>query len=88
MSWDIDYETIQREPGIECDSFEHFVVPSRYWKEGRIRPGKEAKDGEYQYWHWASWSESGIRHWDSVWDFVCSWVEEVEEMIEKGEEED
>lgn len=79
---------IQLEPGTECDSFDHFIVPPRCWKEGKERAGKEVKDGEYQYWHWASWRGSGICHWDSVRDFVCSCVEEVEEMIEKGEEED
>jgi hypothetical protein len=68
---DIDYEMIQLEPVIECDSFEHFIVPPRYWKEGRMRAGKEVKDGEYQYWHWASWSASGIRHWDSFGTGLC-----------------
>ncbi|KAJ5406365.1 hypothetical protein N7465_007649 [Penicillium sp. CMV-2018d] len=85
---DIDYKMIQLEPGTECDSFDHFIVPPKYWKEGKMQAGKEVKDGEYQYWHWAFWSGGGIRHWDSVRDFVCSCVEEVEEMIENGEEED
>ncbi|KAJ5685402.1 hypothetical protein N7536_008021 [Penicillium majusculum] len=85
---DIDYKMIQLEPGTECDSFDHFIVPPKYWKEGKAQARKEVKDGEYQYWHWAFWSGSGIRHWDSVRDFVCSCVEEVEEMIENGEEEE
>ncbi|KAL2699781.1 hypothetical protein AAEP93_009756 [Penicillium crustosum] len=85
---ELDYKMIQLEPGTECDSFNHFIVPPKYWKKGKLQAGKEVKDGEYQYWHWASWSGGEIRHWDSVRDFVCSCVEEVEEMIENGEEED
>lgn len=84
----IEYQMIRLMPGAECDGFDHFIIPPRHWKEAMVRAGKEVKDGKYQYWHWTSWSGSGISHWDSVRDFVCSCVEEVEEMIETGEEED
>ncbi|KAJ5198900.1 hypothetical protein N7491_000533 [Penicillium cf. griseofulvum] len=85
---DIEYKMIRLMPGTECDGFDHFILPPRYWEEAMVRAGKEVKDGEYQYWNWTYWSGSGISHWDSVRDFVCSCVEEVEEMIETGQEED
>ncbi|OQE40251.1 hypothetical protein PENCOP_c006G00016 [Penicillium coprophilum] len=84
----IKCEIIQLQAGTICDSYRHFIIPPRYWKEGRMKAGKEVKDGEYQYWHWAFWEGSGIFHWESARDLVCSCGEEVEEMIEMGIEED
>lgn len=71
---DIDYKMIQLDPGTECNAFDHFIVPPKAWKEGKVQAGKEVKEGEYQYWHWAFWSGSGICHWDSVRTlFVAAW---------------
>jgi hypothetical protein len=81
-------EIIQLQPGTESDSFSHYIIPPKCWKEAMEKAGKEVKDGEYQYWHWAYWWGSGIHHFDSVRDFVAYCVEEVEEMIEKGAEEE
>ncbi|KAJ5360596.1 hypothetical protein N7517_009787 [Penicillium concentricum] len=83
---EFEYEMIQLEASTVCDGYSHFIIPPRCWKEGRKQEGVEVKDGEYRYWYHASWS--GVTHWNSVRDFVCHCVEEVEEMIEKGVEED
>ncbi|KAJ5146235.1 uncharacterized protein N7515_000799 [Penicillium bovifimosum] len=80
-------EMIELRPGTESDSFSHYIVSPKCWKEAMEKAGKEVKDGDYQYWYWAYWWGSGIRHFDSVRDFVAHCVEEVEEMIEKGGEE-
>lgn len=81
-------EMIQLQPGTESDSFIHYIILPKCWKKAMQQAGKEVKDGEYQYWQWASWWGSGIRHWDSVRDYVADCVERVEEMIETGEDED
>ena len=72
---------IELEPGSECDLFRHYIIPPGVWKSV---VGREVKDGEYQYWHWAPW-QVGIGAWDSVRDWVASCVEKVEGMVERGE---
>jgi hypothetical protein len=76
---------LQLQAGSECDAFYHYIIPPSMWKDNV--EGREVKDGEYKYWHWAPWQAS-IQMWDSVRDWVASLVEEVEEMVEKGEKVD
>jgi len=74
-------ETIQLQPGSECDSFSHYMLSHEAWK---ARVEGEVADGEYQYWTFAAW-QGNIDFWDSVRDWVASLVEMVEEMVEYGE---
>ncbi|KAJ5562779.1 hypothetical protein N7535_002776 [Penicillium sp. DV-2018c] len=85
---DLDIEMIELQPGTESDSYTHYIISPKCWKEAMEKAGKEVKDGDYQYWYWANWWGGDICHFDSVRDFVAHCVEEVEEMIEKGEEEE
>lgn len=74
---------LQIEPASECDGFLHFIIPPAMWKAN----GEESvKDGEYQYWHHASWS--GITSWNSVRDSIVEKVEYIEQMIKDGERAD
>lgn len=74
---------IELEPGVECDSFYHYIIPHKMWKDN-LADGRELKDGEYRYWHWAPWQAS-LKICDSIWDWVASCVEEVEGMVHRGE---
>jgi hypothetical protein len=69
----------------ECDGFCHYIIPPAMWKDN-VEEGREVKDGEYQYWTYASWNGPAI--WDSVRDSIAHHVEYVEDMVEKGERED
>jgi hypothetical protein len=75
-------DMIEMQPAVESDCFQHFIIPHRMWKKLVI--GREVKEGEYQYWNTASWR--GITEpYNTIWDWVASLVEEIEEMAEKGE---
>jgi hypothetical protein len=67
------------QPGVECDSFRHFLIPPSTWKE----IANDGLKGEYRYFQDAYWG-----HWggalSTVRDWVATSVEEVEGMVERG----
>jgi len=75
-------DVIELQTGCEdSDGFRHYMVSPAVWKgiaEGVV------KEGSYRYWHRAYWMAGNNPMWDSIWDFVASLVEEVEDMIERG----
>ncbi|KAL4806039.1 hypothetical protein BDV18DRAFT_138586 [Aspergillus unguis] len=77
---------ITLEPGVECDGFSHYLVPPAVWNK-RFGGGNEIQNGEYCYCQWAPWRGEPM-HWKSIREYVANCVEEVEEMLEKGEKEE
>lgn len=75
-------EMIQLQPGVECDCFQHFIIPPNTWKENIM--DRKVNPGEYQFWNWAPW-RARIDSYNSVRDWIASCVEEVEGMVERGE---
>ncbi|KAH8812682.1 hypothetical protein F5884DRAFT_878567 [Xylogone sp. PMI_703] len=78
---EITGDMVELQAGSECDGFRHFIIPPEMWKANVV--GREVEEGEYQYWHVASW-RGGIDRWNSIRDYVASCVEEVEDMVERG----
>jgi len=76
-------EMLELQTGTEADTFHHYIIPHTMWKD--MITTREVKEGEYRYWHWAYWQDSGISAFNSVRDWVASCVEEVEAMVERGE---
>ncbi|KAH8168499.1 hypothetical protein LIA77_11763 [Sarocladium implicatum] len=66
-----------------CDGFRHvFVLPAVYRELAQGREGYE--EGEYRYWHWASW-RAEPSWYRSVREWVALSVEELERKVEDGE---
>ena len=66
----------------DADGYRHYIIPHKMWKD--IVKDREVKEGEYQYWNTTNWSATA-NHWDTIWDWVASLVEEVEGMVERNE---
>lgn len=66
----------------DADGYRHYIIPHKMWKD--IVKGRDVKEGEYQYWHTTNWSATAD-HWDTIWDWVASLVEEVEAMVDRNE---
>jgi hypothetical protein len=73
---------IELSAATECDGFQHAIVPPKLWQ--RIVGKDNAKPGEYCYFSHASW-RGEIEFYHSIRDWVAKLVEEVEDMIERGE---
>lgn len=76
---DESLHTIKLEPGTDCDSFGHYIIPPAYWSY--LNKGK-IQEGEYRYFHWAFW-QGEAQEWKSIRDYVASCVEEVENELEQ-----
>jgi hypothetical protein len=81
---DIDeIKYIQLSPAVECDGFRHNLIPPATWRRC-FDDGREFKEGEYCYWHTASW-RCEAPSWPSVRDWVASLVEQVERQVKDKE---
>ncbi|KAM0433713.1 hypothetical protein ACHAQK_009149 [Fusarium lateritium] len=80
---DIYSRVVALQPATECDGFMHFMISPAHWKNSESGSGEQFKDGEYPYWHWASW-QGDESIWHSFRDWIASEVERVEAMVEKG----
>jgi len=76
-------DVVEMRAGFEdCDGFRHYYVPPAAWKASQT--GKDVKEGEYLYWHGASWAPGGYGPWSCIRDWVAQCVEKVEGMVERG----
>ncbi|KAH7364674.1 hypothetical protein BKA65DRAFT_390158 [Rhexocercosporidium sp. MPI-PUGE-AT-0058] len=82
LSQEEHHDMLQLECGTESDGFRHYIIPHDMWK-GMARD-RDVGHHEYRYCHMTNWSAS-VSHWATMWDWVASLVEGVEEMVEKGE---
>ena len=78
-------DAVELQAGFEeCDGFRHFYISPTMWKLCQTDVDIIKEDGEYLYWHGASWLPGGYGPWYSIRDWVASCVEQVEGMVEKG----
>jgi len=78
---DILSKVISLPPATDCDEYHHFMISPAHWP-GPV-DGEPSGDGEYPYWHLASWDPSEDV-WRSLRDWIASEVENAETMVKKG----
>ncbi|KAE8444644.1 hypothetical protein EG329_014392 [Mollisiaceae sp. DMI_Dod_QoI] len=63
----------------ECDDFEHILCPPSVWKKYQEHKGKDVKEGEYAYLHFAHWTGGG-----EVAASVREWIAEMTMDLERA----
>ncbi|KAH7310877.1 hypothetical protein B0I35DRAFT_439831 [Stachybotrys elegans] len=81
---DVCSKLILLTPATECDGFMHMMVSPEVWRHTSYS-GDAFKDGEYPYWHYASWIGGVETVWHTFRDWVAAEVENVESMVKRGE---